>query len=66
MLYTERLKQARKEKELTQKQLADRVYIHKNLISAYECGTIIPPFTTVIAIAKVLEVSLDWLAGGPE
>lgn len=63
MLYAERLKQARKENELTQKQLADKIYIHKNMIGAYERGTIIPPFTTVIAIAKVLDVSLDWLAG---
>lgn len=65
-MYGKRIRQARKEKGLTQKQLADKVYIHQNMISAYERGTIVPPFTTVIAIAKVLEVSLDWIAGGPE
>lgn len=65
-MYGKRIRQARKEKGLTQRQLAEKVYVHQNMISAYECGTIIPPFTTVIAIAKVLNVSLDWLAGGPE
>ena len=65
-MYGKRIRQARKEKDLTQKQLADKIFVHQNMISAYERGTIVPPFTTVIAIAKVLEVSLDWIAGGPE
>ena len=65
-MYGKRIRKARKENGLTQKQLAEKVFVHQNMISAYERGTIVPPFTTVIAIAKVLEVSLDWIAGGPE
>lgn len=64
MLYAKRLKQARKEKGLTQKQLAEKVFVHPNAIGEYERGTVVPSFTTMAKISEVLDVSLDWLAGG--
>lgn len=64
MLYGKRIKQARKEKGLTQRQLADKVAVHPNAIGEYERGAVVPSFTTMVKISEALDVSLDWLAGG--
>ena len=64
MLYGKRIKQARIEKGLTQRQLAEKVSVHPNAIGEYERGTVVPSFTIMARISEVLDVSLDWLAGG--
>ena len=60
-----RLKQARDEKRLTQKELADMVDIAQTTIGAYEKleGAKIPSLEIAAKLAKALGVSLDWLAG---
>jgi len=67
-LFGERLKKARSEKELTQKQLADAVGVAAPTISYYEkhsdaSDRKTPALDKVYAIAEVLDVSIDWLCG---
>lgn len=63
-MYGKRIRQARKECGLTQKQLAEKVFVHPNAIGEYERGEVIPSFTVMVKISEVLDISLDWFAGG--
>ena len=58
-----KIKEARKLKKLTQKELADAIGVSFSVISKYENGTVIPPANRLEAISKVLEVSVDFLIG---
>ncbi len=52
------LSQLRNEKNLTQEELADKLYIDKRKVSRWECGTSIPDFDLLIKISEILDVSL--------
>lgn len=56
-----KLKNLRKEKNLTQQQLADRVGVTKSIISAYECGLRFPSRIILLKIAEQFRVSTDYL-----
>jgi transcriptional regulator with XRE-family HTH domain len=61
------VKAARKNKKLTQKDLAARLKISKRSLENYESGVVDVPTTTVIGIAKICEYSptfFDPLIGG--
>lgn len=49
----EKLKQLRLEKNLTQKQLADRLGVAISAISSYESDTRCPTFDTLIKYARI-------------
>lgn len=59
-----RLRRAREDKRLTQKEVADRIGIHNSTIGKYELGEREPDFETVMKLAKVYEVSPVWLLTG--
>ena len=59
----ERLKMLRKNKGITQKELAYILGIKKASISLYEIGKIDPPDEIKISIAKYFKISLDYLIG---
>lgn len=50
-------------KRMTQKELAQRLGMPPSQIGAYAVGTRTPSMETLIKIAKVLEVSTDYLLG---
>lgn len=58
-----RLKKLRKEHEYTQDFLADYLNVTRPAIGYYEKGTNEPPLQTLIKLADLYQVSLDWLAG---
>lgn len=58
-----RLKDLRKEKGLTQQQVADRIWTSKAVISSYELGNRIPSYDVLIKLAKLFGVSTDYLLG---
>ena len=69
-ILAQRLQQAMRERNFTQKKLADLVGVKPATISAYLKHTtgrdgkgVNPSLAIVIDIAKKLEVSLDWLCG---
>ena len=66
-LLAERIKQARQSKNLSQKQLAQRIGVSASAISQYESNSHFhsePSIKNLINIANVLGVSFEWLATG--
>lgn len=55
---TEKIRQIRKEKEMTQEELARRIGVKRAVISKYESGSIEPSLTQLQKIADALEVPL--------
>ena len=56
------IKQARKKLGLTQEELANKLNVSSNYISAIECGKKTPKLEMFFKIADVLNVNLDILA----
>ena len=61
--YLTRLKTLRCEKQLSQKQLADELKTTNSSICDWETGRAEPNIETLINIAKLFEVSVDFLLG---
>ncbi len=61
--FGKRIKQLRKQKQLTQEQLAKRLWVTKSIISAYESGSRFPSLDILINLAYTLNVSTDYLLG---
>ena len=62
----ENLKEIRKEKGLSQKELADKVGIEQSALSHLETGRNNPTITTAQALAKALGCTVDDLIREPE
>jgi transcriptional regulator with XRE-family HTH domain len=59
-----RLAQARITRGLTQAALAAKSHVpHAMMVSAWERGRNLPRIDYLVAIARVLHVSVDWLCG---
>ena len=58
-----RLKELRKEKKITQLQLAIELDMSQNTISRYETGERQAGYEELIKIADFFEVSIDYLIG---
>ena len=63
MIFSERLKRLRKEKKLTQKELAEQIGISQKSYSHWETGKNEPSLENLIKLVDLLEVSIDWLFG---
>ncbi len=61
--FAKNIKNLRKESGLTQTELANKIYINKSMISAYEKGTRMPSLDALIALSETLNVSIDFLLG---
>jgi len=58
-----RLKELRKQKGLTQQQLADRIGVTKSVISFYELKERAPSPEVLIKLSYIFHVSTDYLLG---
>ena len=56
------IRRLRMERELSQQDLADKVGVIQPAISQIESGAVNPRYTTLLALAAALDVSLDELA----
>lgn len=63
MMFSERFEKLRKEKKLTQKQVADVLNYGSSAISGYESGRTMPNMCDLIRLALFFEVSVDYLIG---
>lgn len=61
--FGERIKKLRKQKTLTQEQLAKRLWVTKSIISAYESGNKYPSLDMLIKLSQTFNVSTDYLLG---
>ena len=57
------LKTLRLKEKYTQAQLAQKLGLTKSVISAYETGLRLPSYDILINIAKIFNVSTDYLLG---
>ncbi len=60
----QRIKQLRKQKAWTQKELANRIEASPAQLNKYESGQNTPPIDRLILLAEVLDTSVDHLVGG--
>lgn len=58
-----KLKELRKQKRLTQKQVADRIGLAVSAVSSYEAGNRYPSYDVLIKLARIFHVSTDYLLG---
>lgn len=61
--FAERLKLARSERDMSQRELARRVGCNSVQISEYERGIKEPMLKSLVALAQELDCSLDFLCG---
>lgn len=61
--FKERLRELRLEKGYNQIVLAEKLNVSKGIISFWENGLREPTLSNLVAIAKLFDVSLDFLAG---
>lgn len=61
--FGKKVKLLRKERGLTQKQLADMVGVAVSAISAYEAGNRYPTYSGLVSLARIFHVSTDYLLG---
>lgn len=66
MKFAERLKRRRREKGLTQKDLADFLDVSHTTVSKWENGVFDPDTETLKKMARYLNVSVDYLVGNDE
>ena len=58
-----KLKSLRLEKNLTQKQVADRIGLAISAVSSYESGSRYPSYDVLVKLARMFHVSTDYLLG---
>lgn len=58
------LKQLRKEKQLTQEQLAEQLHVSGRTVSRWETGSNMPDISLLVALAEFYEVSIPELIDG--
>lgn len=57
------IKELREDRDLSQREIAEILHMHKTTYARYETGEREIPFNIAILLAKYYEVSLDYLAG---
>lgn len=66
MNFSEKLKKLRKDKKITQEELAKIINVERSSIGKYESSNTIPSNDTLIKIATYFNVSIDYLLGKTE
>ena len=66
MEFNEKLQQLRKQKNLTQEQLAEQLFVSRTAISKWESGKGYPNIESLKCISKLFSVSIDELLSGDE
>ena len=59
--FSQRLKQLRKDKHLTQAQVAQRIGVTASMVSSYETDIRLPSYEVLVRIADVFGVTVDYL-----
>jgi len=66
MEFNEKMQELRKQKGLTQEELAERLYVSRTAVSKWESGRGYPNIESLKAIANFFSVSIDVLLSGDE
>ena len=63
MTIGQRIKQLRRERDITQEQLAEYLNLSASAVSQWECGRVLPDISQLPLLANLFEVSADVLLG---
>lgn len=63
-MFSERLKELRKVNKITQVELAKEINVTAGAVGLWETGKRLPDIETILKIAKVFNVTSDYLIGG--
>ena len=66
MDFNEKLKQLRQNKQWTQEELAERLFISRTAVSKWESGRGFPSIDSLKAISQVFDISIDELLSNSE
>lgn len=66
MEFNEKLQHLRKQKHLTQEQLAENLYVSRAAVSKWESGKGYPNIESLKAVSELFSVSIDDLLSGKE
>lgn len=66
MEFSEKLQQLRKQENLTQEQLADKLFVSRTAVSKWESGKGYPNIDSLKRISNIFHVSIDDLLSGEE
>ena len=66
MEFNEKLQHLRKQNNMTQEQLAEKLYVSRAAVSKWESGKGYPNIESLKAISKLFSVSIDDLLSGNE
>ncbi len=58
---SERIKELRKQKDMSQAELAERINVGKTAIANYECGYSMPSFEVLARLAEGLDITVEYL-----
>ena len=61
-----RIRQLRQQSNMTQRELAEAINVAHNTISQYEHGLNFPSLEVVLKLARLFDVSTDYLLGNDE
>ena len=64
MELSQRIQQLRKEQNMTQQDLADRLFVSRQAVSRWEMGTAMPDLENLVAMSRVFGVTVDELLTG--
>lgn len=62
-ILSERLKQERKNSKLTQEQVSKMLNVTRPAYTQYETGATTPTIETLVKLANIYKVSMDYLSG---
>ncbi|MBT9282088.1 MAG: helix-turn-helix domain-containing protein [Hydrogenibacillus schlegelii] len=62
-MYADRLVHLRKSRGLTQQEIADKLKISRSTYAQYELGRRRPDYETLLGLANIFNVSIDYLLG---
>ena len=64
--FSQRIRQLRRDKHMTQVQVAQRIGVTASMVSSYETDIRLPSYDVLLRIADVFGVSVDYLLGRQE
>ena len=62
-VFSQRLRQLREQRGISQRTLGELLGLSKNMISKYERGERVPSVTVLISIAEFFDKSVDYIMG---
>ncbi len=63
MKFPENLKQLREENNYSQKELAESIQVNIRTLRRYESGEVLPGYDKLLQLAKLFNVTVDYLLG---